>query len=142
MVEYLVFELCKPDGESRCITIQNKNGSLYLDISIGNRGLYISTNIVSYHCGGDSEKLISSLLEPSKPYTWPRVIPSDYTPGKHIMGSDIDSWSLEYKEVEKKTTRHIRGKGDIPTDEPYSSFVDNLMKIIPDRETVEWFIER
>lgn len=142
MVEYLAFQLCKPDGDSRYIKIHKEDGSLHMEIAAGMRGMYISDNIVKYRCGGVSENLISELIQPTKPYTWPRVIPSDYNPGEHILGCDIDSWSLDYKEEEKKTMRHIRGKGDVPEEEPYILFLVNLMRFVPDREVVDWFLER
>lgn len=57
------------------------------------------------------------------------------------MGCDEDSWSLDYKEVEKKTTRHVWGRGEFPDAEPYSGFYNCLSKVIPDKELIEWFIE-
>ena len=49
MVEYLAFQLCKPDGESRYIKIHKEDGSLHMEIAAGMRGMYISDNIVKYN---------------------------------------------------------------------------------------------
>lgn len=141
MIQYLSFERCKPDNESRYIKIFQKQDGYYLEIAAGRRGMYIVVNSRLYKCGSDSIDVISKLIEPLKIYAWPKSVPSDYVPGDHIMGCDVDTWSLDYKEVEKNTTRHVRGRGSFPDSDPYSVFYNRLSKMIPDKELMEWFIE-
>ncbi len=141
MIQYLSFERCKPNSESRYFKLFRNQDDYYLEIATGHRGMYIVGNSQFYKCESDSIDVISKLVEPLKIYGWPKSFPSDYVPGGHIMGCDKDSWSLDYKEVEKKTSRHVRGKGKLPDTEPYCNFYNRLNKVIPDKELMEWFIE-
>ena len=141
MIQYLSFERCKPDNESRYFKLFHKQGGYYLEIATGYRGMYIMGNCRLYRCGTDSVEVISKLIEPLKIYAWPKAVPSSYIPGDHIMGCDVDSWSLDYKEVNKKTMRHVRGRGEFPDFEPYREFFNRLSKIIPDKQLVEWLVE-
>ena len=56
------------------------------------------------------------------------------------MGGDTDSWSIDYKEFEKKTTRHIHGRGAFPSVELYSVFMERLAEVIPDG-LIAWLSE-
>ena len=141
MIQYLSFERCKPNSESRYFKLFRKQDGYYLEIAAGRRGMYIVGNGQIYKCGSDSIDVISKLIEPLKIYGWPKSVPSDYVPEDHIMGCDEDSWSLDYKEVERKTTRHVRGRGEFPDVEPYCGFFNRLSKVIPDKELMEWFTE-
>ena len=91
----------------------------------------MSDHVKKYKLNSKSEVMISLLIEPLKIYTWPKAIPAGYVPGKHMMGCDIASWSIEYKEAEKKTMRHIYGKGAFPAAPPYSDLQECLKWILP-----------
>ena len=141
MIQYLSFERCKQDSESRYFKLFRKQDRYYLEIAVGHRRMYIVGNSQFYKCRFDSIDVVSKLIEPLKIYGWPKSVSSNYVPGDHIMGCDMDSWSLDYKEVEKKTTRHVRGKGDFPDTEPYSDFYNCLSKVFQDKDVMEWFVE-
>ena len=147
MVEYISFELCKADGDSKYIKIFERSGEYYLELKSGVNGIYIidrkniDVDINLYCCPRYSVKLISSLLESLKIYGWSKTIPSDYVPSNRIIGSDDGTWTLDYKERGKKTMRHIRGKGEFPKEEPYISFYRLFINAIPSEEVKEWFLE-
>ena len=145
MIEYLSYERCKANNKSRYFKLFRDQDGFYMEIGAGYRGMYIVGKNQLYQCQSDSiepiTELISELIEPLKIYTWPKTFPTDYVPGNHIMGSDEDSWSLEYKETEKKTTKHIRGRGSFPDADPYRKFYDFLCNVIPDEEFADWFVE-
>lgn len=145
MIEYLSYERCKANNKSRYFKLFRDQNGFYIELAAGYRGMYVAGNNKLYQCKPDSveliTKLISELIEPLKIYTWPKAIPTDYVPGKHLMGSDEDSWSLEYKETEKKTTKHIRGRGSFPDTDPYRNFYDCIRNVIPDEQFMDWFVE-
>ncbi len=138
MIQYLTFEQCKTDNKSRYFGLFLKGGDLYFETAVGYRGMYIAGNSNVYRCTTDSAQLISAMIGALKIYTWPKAIPSDYVPGEHLMGCDVDSWTIDYKEVEKKTARHIYGKGSFPVEEPYSNFIKYFVSIVPDKNLKEW----
>ena len=149
MVDFIYFELCKADGSSRYIKFFNEEGDYYLETASGFQGMYIvfndnvdmESNTKMYSVDKASAKLITKLVESFKVYCWPKSIPKDYTPRDRIIGCGEETWSLDYKELEKKNTRHIHGKGAFPKDNPYKSFYEIFIRIIPDIETKEWFLE-
>ncbi len=138
MVEYLSFERCKPDNGSRYFKLFKKDEGYYLEIAAGFRGMYIVGNNTMYKCRDEDADKITILIEPLKIYTWPKAFPSDYSPEDHLMGCDTDSWSIEYKEVEKKTMRHVNGRGAFPETGLYGEFFLRISRLIPDRELMEW----
>lgn len=144
MIEYLAFQVCKEDSSSRYIKFFKKGDKFFLETAEGVRGMYIISKNDSekiYRCDESSARIISSLIEPLKLYGWPKTVPSDFVPTNAIMGCDEYSWSLDYKEVEKKTMRHIRGKGSFPKESPYKEFYRLFIRTIPDQEMKEWFLE-
>lgn len=149
MVEFISFELCKNDGQSKYIKYFKRDNDFYLETASGFQGMYIilnnrpdlDSNERLYRLSESSARLVSDLMESLKIYSWPKSIPSGYTPSDRIIGSDEDTWSLDYKEEEKKTTRHIRGKGPFPTESPYKEFYRLFTRTIPDQETKDWFLK-
>ena len=145
MLEYLSFEYCKENEESHAITLQfdDEQGDYHLRNYHGRRGLYI--------CGIDGEKRyyvetekimpISKLFEMAKIYSWKKSYPPDYIPGEHFMGCDIGSWSMEYKETDKQTTRHIHGKGDICQTFPAPVLLNCVNALFVDFDFMEWISE-
>lgn len=140
MIQYLSFEICQPTNESRYLKLFWKQDGFYLETASGYRGMYVVGNSRLYRCNQDSVESISRAIEPLKIYGWPKVVPFNYVPGIHIMGCDTDSWSIDYKEFEKKTMRHIRGNGAFPSAEPYRIFIDRLAEVIPDGLT-KWLLQ-
>ena len=139
MIQFLSFEICKPTNESRYLKLFFwRQEGFYLETASGYRGMYVVGNDRLYRCDQKSIELISRVIEPLKIYGWPKVIPLDYVPGNHIIGCDVNSWSIDYKECEKKTTRHIRGNGTFPLSPPYSEFISALCGVTPDRDFIEW----
>ena len=132
MIQYLSFEICKPTNESRYLKLFWKQDGFYLEIASGYRGMYVVGNSRLYRCNQDSFESISRAIEPLEIYGSAKVVPVNYVPVIHIMACDTDSWSIDYKEFEKKTMRHIRGSGAFPSAEPYRVFMDRLAEVIPD----------
>lgn len=130
MVQFFSFELCRPDQKSEYIKIYREPDGVYLETAYGIRGIYMSDHAKKYKLDPISEDTISLLMESLKIYTWPKAIPFGYGPGKHMMGCDDTSWSIEYKETEKKTMRHIYGKGAFPVTPPYSELNECLKRIL------------
>ena len=131
MIEYLAFELCKSDERSRFLSIrQNKDGA---DVQIGDgrRGMYIAGQVIRYKLSLDDFRKISHAIEELKVYAWPKSIPKDYLPGEHLLGCDV-GWSLEYKEKDKVTMRHIYGKEAPPKKYPYSILMLCINKLYVD----------
>jgi hypothetical protein len=142
MLKYLSFEMCKPTNESRYITIFLKDDIYYMETSTGIQGIYLVEDGKLYRCSLNAIEWLSRMIEPLKIYGWPKFIPSDYVPGNHMMGCDSNSWTLDYKEIDKKTARHIHGYGAFPSVEPYSEFMKQLIRVMPDDEFAEWFLDR
>lgn len=141
MIEYLSFELCKPNERSRFIEIEVEKDDVYLTTAYGYHGIYIDDSIHIFHSPIQSAWLISGLLKDFKINTWPKTIPADYVPEKHIMGCDADAWSLNYREQGKKRTRHIFGKGPFPNMPPYDGFLECINLIAPERDWLKWIDE-
>jgi hypothetical protein len=138
MVESLCFEICKPDQRSRYICIEVDEDGVYLSTAFGHRGMYAEDAALHYRASLRWASRISDYLRLLKIYSWPKSVPSDYVPGKHMLGCDDDSWSLDYKEMEKSNTRHIHGKGSMPDISPYSDFIQFIDRISPDQDWLEW----
>ncbi|MBR2788575.1 MAG: hypothetical protein IKD94_05370 [Erysipelotrichaceae bacterium] len=141
MIEYLCFELCKPDKRSRFIEIEVDEEGVYLTTAYGNQGMYLEDAFVRYHSPIQLAWLISGLLKDLKISTWPKAIPEDYVPEKHLIGCDVDAWSLDYREQGKKRTRHIHGKGSFPDTPPYEGFLECIDHIAPERDWLKWLNE-
>lgn len=141
MIEYLGFELCKPNKRSRFIKIEVEDDGVYLTTAYGYHGMYLEDAFVRYHSPIQSAWLISGLLKDLKINTWPKAIPSDYVPGKYLIGCDVDAWSLDYREQGKKRTRHIRGKGSFPKTPPFEGFLECIDHIAPERDWLKWLGE-
>ena len=138
MIQYLAFEICKSNNESRYYKLWRESDGYYLEVANGYRGMYIVGNSQFYQCGFEYMEQISNLIEPLKLYAWPKAFPSDYVPEDHLMGCDTNSWSIHYKELEKKYTRHIRGRGEYPLVKPYSVFMERFVNVIPNESLREW----
>lgn len=140
MIQYLSFEICKSTNESRYLKLFWKQDGFCLEAASRYQGMYVIGNSRLFRCDQDSVELISRVIESLKIYGWPKAVPFNYVPGNHIMGCDTDSWSIDYKEFEKKTTRHIHGRGAFPSVEPYSVFMERLAEVIPDG-IIAWLSE-
>ncbi len=138
LIEYLCFEVCKPNNDSRFLKICIDDDSVFLSTAFGLRGTYIEDSVLTYQSSYESARLISGMLKDLKINTWPKVVPADYVPGDHLLGCDTDSWSLDYKEKGKKRTRHIRGKGSLPDYSPYNDFLECIDQIAPGNDWIEW----
>ena len=144
MIQYLAFQVCKEDSSSRYIKFFKKNDEYFFETTSGFRGMYFMLDHDTtrmYRCAESSARLISDLLEPLKIYGWPKAIPSDFVPTDAILGCDDFSWSIDYKEEEKKNMRHIHGKGEFPKEDPYKSFYRLFTRTIPDQELKDWFLK-
>ena len=141
MVERVTLEICKLNGESRYISYFHEEDNLFIKVGIGYEGAYPEQNIHAYAC--QNNPYYSSFLnyvEKLKIYSWPRAIPKDYVPGKYMIGCDTDSWSLVYKEKEKKRFCRIHGKGAYPQTEPYITLVRLLDAGSPEK-WLQWLDE-
>lgn len=139
MLEYLSFELCKENGESRCLKACNCEDGFYLRTGQGYRGLYIAEGMKRYRCGNRLyPSLVSVELEELKIRKWPKAFPADYVPGKHLMGCDEGSWSLDYREEGYRNTRHIHGKGSFPDTYPFTALIRCLDGMCPDSGLASW----
>ena len=145
MIQYLSFEICKENGQSQYIKLYTEEDDYYLELAAGKNGMYINDSILLYKCRNESLEsieYIAMMIGTLRIYSWPKYIPADYIPRNRIIGCDGNTWSLDFKELEKKTTRHIRGKGEIPEESPYIDLFKYLMQILPDEEFKEWFYEK
>ena len=140
MIDYLSCEICKSDNTSRFYKFTLDDDNLFLETSLGLRGMYNSNGIQTYRCSFKYAQIISSKIEPLKISSWPRRFPNDYVPGNPIMGCDPFSWSIDYRESGKKNTCHIRGKGNFPDDYPYDLFLIILNQTLPEKDLIRWLI--
>lgn len=138
MIECLSFEMCKPNTKSRFIKIEVINNEVYLTKAHGSRGIYLEESVLHYCTSTQSLKPFLKILEELNISSWPKAFPKDYVPGRHLMGCDVDSWSIDYKEQGKKRTRHIHGKGSFPDIYPYSNFLEFIDCIDPEQDWIEW----
>ena len=141
MIEYLSFELCKPNKISRFIRIKVEENGVYLTTAYGYEGMYLENSFVHYHSPIQSAWLMSLMFEDLKIGSWPKAIPADYVPGRHMIGCDVNAWSLDYREQGKKRTRHIRGKGSFPDTPPFDEFLKCINHVSPERDWLKWIAE-
>ena len=134
MIQYLAFELCKSNEQSRYIKLFSRNDSFYIKSAVGSNGAYLLDCINRYHCPNETARIISSVIDSLKIYSWPKTIPSDYIPSDRIIGWDTNTWSLDFKEPKKKYARHIFGKGAFPKEESYRFFMNIVARFVPDNE--------
>ena len=145
MIDYLCLEYCNENDISFCtILTLGDDGYYHLEVRHGIRGMYILDNehIKNYQMEADKLADYSKEFENMKIYSWRKKYPNGYTPGKHMMGCDADSWSFTYKETEKSTTRHIHGNG-----KPLDTFPDRsklyLFTILfPEIDYSEWLWDK
>ena len=141
MVDRVTLEICKKNGESRYISYFHIDESLFVRIGIGFEGAYGEDNIHTYSCADSPYYTVFFKdMENLKIYSWPKTIPEDYTPGKHMIGCDVDSWSLIYHEAGKKRTRHIQGQFAYLETEPYITLVRLLDAASPEK-WLQWLDE-
>ncbi len=138
MIRYLYFNICKSDNSSRYFELTIEQDGVYWETAYGNRGIYLDSNIQTYHSNKTGADEISRLIEPLKIYAWPQALPSDYVPRKQLMGCDTNSWIIEYYEDGKQTMRHIKGKGSFPVESPYFNFLVSLDNISPTEDLISW----
>lgn len=154
MFEELNFEICKKNKKSRYWAFSVADGYLYLETGYGLQGVYLDTNIKNYRCPVSSVERFFKGIDELKIQSWPKAVPADYVPGKHVMGCDEHSWSITYKEQGKRNRRHIHGKGDFPrssaallfdpANEPspemerYERFLSLIASGSPDGDLYEW----
>ncbi|MCR5205376.1 MAG: hypothetical protein K6E47_09985 [Lachnospiraceae bacterium] len=138
MIEYLSFEMCKPNNASRYIKIEVGNNEVYLTEAYGSRGMYLEESVLRYCTSIQSVKSFLNLLNELKISSWPKAFPEDYVPSSHLLGCDVDSWSIDYRELGKKRTRHIHGKGLFPDNSPYNRFLEYIDCIVPEQDWLEW----
>ena len=144
MLQHLGFEFCKESGESVGMTLYlSDDGYYYLKNSFGFRGIYIcdADHVKNYRLKAEYLIGLSGALERLKLYSLKKAYPSDYIPGNHLIGCDEGSWSLDYKESEKRITRHIHGKGDFPPVPPFSDLLHLLDSLFPEVHFKEWLKE-
>lgn len=140
ILDKLSFVFCAENGDTRSINIFfASDNNLYLLSEKGYMGLFIypkEYRITRYKildANGFSRKLNGLQI-----YKWPKAFPAEYVPEKYLMGCDTGSWSLSYKEIGKKTTRHINGKGSFPDFSPYNDFLFILNKVDPNQNIKTW----
>lgn len=141
MLEYLSFEYCKESEESHAFTlILGDDGYYHLRNNHGRRGIYAfdRDHMKDYRIEVEKLKPIIHEIEQMKIYSWRKAYPSDYVPGNHLMGCDVGSWSLDYSECEKRTTRHIHGKGSLLETFPKPSSLLFFDSLFPDFNFTEW----
>ena len=112
--------------------------------SHGRRGIYICTDefVKNYQIAGEHLIPFYRTLEAMKIYSWKKTYPSDYVLGDHLMGCDIGSWSLDYRECDKRIMRHIYGKGDIMETFPKTPLLALFDTMFPDFDFTEWIAEK
>ena len=140
-VDDLSFGFCAENGETRSIEISLDLDKLYVSTKNGFKGLFaydIGEKIKRYRIL-DIE-CFSRKINGLNIYKLPKAIPSDYKPEKHFMGCSAGTWYLSYKELGKKTTRHIQGKGSFPDSSPYIDLLRILNKVHPDQNLMEWVL--
>ena len=144
MLEYLSFEYCKETEESHAFKLQlSDDGYYYLQTLHGRLGNYINIEdcIKNYRMETEKLFLLSNALESKRIYSWKKVYPDGYIPEDHIMGCDVESWSLDYKECEKRYTRHIHGKGNIYDTFPEVQLLPIFDLLFPDFNFIKWISE-
>ena len=141
LLDEISFEFCAESDETKHINISLDSDDLYVRSERGLRGMYIykrGEQVMRYRIldkEGLSRKLNGLCI-----YKWPKAFPSDYVPEDHLMGCDTGSWSISYKEIGKKTSRHIHGKGPFPKSEPYLNLLQILNNVDPDHDLMEWVL--
>lgn len=129
MVEKLIFEYCRTDGSCKLIDLELKNKKYILKVASGKNGLYLDSNFTFYECEAKLLTALMNQIQQLKIYSWKRYYPVTYKPSNRLMGSDSGTWSLHYKEMEKKVFRHVHGKNCYPTN--WSIFINFMNTIIP-----------
>ncbi len=139
LVDELSFTFCTESGETKHMHISLDYDRLYLKKEIGLKGLFFEV------CGENTTRYIipdkesfSRKINGLNIYKWPKSFPTDYVPSEHLIGCDQGTWGLTYKEIGKKTTRHIYGKGAFPISSPYVGLLRILNKVDPDHEIMNW----
>ena len=141
LLDELSFGFCADNGKTRSIEISLVSDKLYVKAETGLNGLFIyarDEKIKRYRIL--DKECFSRKLNGLSIYKWPKAIPEDYVPGNHLMGCDKGSWHLSYKELGKKTFRHIHGKGAFPETPPYIVLLQILNKVDPDHDLMEWVL--
>ena len=145
MLAYLAFEYCKETEESHGFTLYlGEDGYYYLQTNHGRRGIYICTDefVKNYRIAGEHLVPFYRTLEAMKIYSWKKAYPPDYVPEAHLMGCDVGSWFLDYRECGKRITRHIHGKGDIMETFPETPLLALFDTMFPDFDFAEWITEK
>lgn len=136
MVEKLIFEYCRNDGSSKLIDLELRDKKYILKIASGKNGLYLDSNFTLYEC---EAKLLTALMiqiQQLKIYSWKRYYPVTYKPSNRLMGSDSGTWSLHYKEMEKKVFRHVNGHSEYPAQ--WSRLLLLLDMMVPNSALQQW----
>lgn len=133
MVEKLLFEYCKSDDSSKLIDLELRGNKYLLKIASGRNGIYLDSSFSYYECETKHLEYLLEQLQKLNIYGWKRYYPISYKPSNRLMGSDSGTWSLHYKETEKKIFRHVNGYREYPP--KWSQFILYLNTLIPCTKT-------
>lgn len=137
MIEKLAFEYTDKNGDSRCIGISLKDNQYIFKTGSGRNGLYDCACFTRYACPAANLDLLNDQIKLVKIYSWRKGYPIGYIPRRRLMGSDKDTWSLTYKETDKKVYRTIFGTaGNFPPG--WFTFISSLSQIAPTEDLKEW----
>ena len=136
MVEKLIFEYCRTDGSSKLIDLELRDKKYSLKVASGKNGLYLDSSFTFYECGAKLLTTLMNQIQQLKIYSWKRYYPVTYKLSNRLMGSDSGTWSLHYKETEKKVFRHVNGYGEYPSQ--WSQFILYLDVMVPGGNLQQW----
>ena len=130
MIEKLIFEYCKENGSSTLIDLELNGDKYVLKTASGCNGMYLDSCFKYYECTAANLKPITDSLQALNIYKWSRYYPATYKPKNRLMGSDANTWTLHYKETNKKMFRHVNGCGCYPPE--WAHFILCLDAMVPE----------
>lgn len=138
MVEKLIFEYCKENGSSTLIDLELNGDKYVLKTTAGRNGMYLDSCFKYYECSATNLKPITDSLPALNIYKWSRYYPAAYRSRNRLMGSDANTWTLHYKETNKKVFRHINGCGCYPPE--WEHFILYLDVMVPEGNIKQWLV--
>lgn len=136
MIEKLIFEYCNDNGSSKLIDLELNGDKYVLKTASGHNGMYLDSCFRYYECSAANLKPITDSLQSLNIYKWSCYYPTAYRPRNRLMGSDANTWTLHYKETEKKLFRHVNGSGDYPPQ--WELLIIWLDSITPEESLHQW----
>ena len=140
MVEKIAFEYNDANDNSRCIGLSLNDDQYIFKTGRGRNGLYDCAGFTRYSCPAADLEQFNTQIKLAKIYSWRKGYPIGYVPRRRLMGSDESTWSLTYKETDKKVYRTIFGTaGNYPNE--WITMISCLAQIAPTEDINSWLID-